>query len=211
MLTNGASGNTNNVDVAGSTSGASATEQAQRVATAVAAAAIVATAMEPRVESIQLGARTTPVAVKRREIANADILLAKQILVGQENRDPAGRFSFEVGRQIPGPQRETYAREVLDVAAMPNDYLVEIQVIRIGDLQLVAAPGEMFVELGLAIKQSVSPGHATIVGLANDYIGYLPTLEAFDQGGYETWAARSAWPAPGTGEALIQMAIAMLD
>jgi hypothetical protein len=77
---------------------------------------------------------------------------------------------------------------------------------------LVGLPGEIFVELGLAIKAR-SPFQTTLVGsLANDYIGYVPTRRAqLEEGGYETWAARSALPAAGTGEAMVDSAVRLLS
>ncbi len=61
----------------------------------------------------------------------------------------------------------------------------EIQVIRIGDIALAGIPGELFVELGLEIKRDAPAPYTFIVGYANDYIGYLTTLQAWQEGGYE--------------------------
>ena len=56
---------------------------------------------------------------------------------------------------------------------------------RIGDVALVALPGEPFVELGLEIKRRSPAPHTFVVGYANDWVGYLPTQVAWEQGGYE--------------------------
>jgi len=61
----------------------------------------------------------------------------------------------------------------------------EIDILRVNDAILVTVPGELFCKLGLKIKKMLSPKIAMIVGYANDYIGYIPTKEAFSQGGYE--------------------------
>jgi len=61
----------------------------------------------------------------------------------------------------------------------------EIDILRINDVILVTIPGELFCKVGLKIKKILSPKIAMIVGYANDYIGYIPTKEAFSQGGYE--------------------------
>ena len=67
---------------------------------------------------------------------------------------------------------------------------VELQAIRINDCALLAFPGELFVEIGLNIKKK-SPFKGTyILGYTNGYMGYLPTVEAFREGGYETVSAR---------------------
>ncbi|MGB4400434.1 MAG: neutral/alkaline non-lysosomal ceramidase N-terminal domain-containing protein [Daejeonella sp.] len=86
---------------------------------------------------------------------------------------------------------------------------LEVQVIGIGkDLAIVGLPGEVFVELGLAIKKS-SPFRTTlIIELTNSHIAYVPTRKAFSQGSYETINSRLA---PGGGEMMVEAAINMLD
>lgn len=67
----------------------------------------------------------------------------------------------------------------------------EIQVLRIGNIALVGLPGEPFVEGQLRIKMS-SPTYPTYVAHATtQYVGYLPTREAFKRGGHEV--ATSYW------------------
>lgn len=64
--------------------------------------------------------------------------------------------------------------------------IVEIGAVGIGDAALSTNPAQLFVELGLEIKE-VSPFDTTlIVGIANGTCGYVPVEPAFDQGGYET-------------------------
>ncbi|MEM0172573.1 MAG: neutral/alkaline non-lysosomal ceramidase N-terminal domain-containing protein [Thermoproteota archaeon] len=59
-----------------------------------------------------------------------------------------------------------------------------VSVTKIGDLLIVALPGEAFVEEGLNLK--LMSKYVTIpLTLANDYVGYLPTEKAFTEGGYE--------------------------
>ncbi len=77
---------------------------------------------------------------------------------------------------------QAFAREV---AKYTNGFLpLDIQGLRLGETAMVGIPGEAFVEIGLRIKQEAA--HQTLpVGLANGYVGYLPTREAFQAGGYE--------------------------
>lgn len=61
----------------------------------------------------------------------------------------------------------------------------EVQGIRLNDLILLGLPGEVFVEIGGLIKNTV-PGIAiSIVELANENIGYIPTPKVWAEGGYE--------------------------
>ena len=69
--------------------------------------------------------------------------------------------------------------------AAPTTVTTEIQAIRAGDLCFVNAPGELFVELGLAVKEAAPTDHLFLCGFGNDNIGYIPTPHAYPQGGYE--------------------------
>jgi 3-keto-disaccharide hydrolase len=64
---------------------------------------------------------------------------------------------------------------------------VKLQGLRIGDLGIAAIPFEVFTEIGLEIKAK-SPFKTTLtIELANGHYGYLPTPEQHLLGGYETW------------------------
>jgi hypothetical protein len=86
---------------------------------------------------------------------------------------------------------------------------LEVHAFRLGpDVAIVTLPGEMFVELGLAIKRA-SPFKTTLViELANDAPGYIPTRQAFAEGSYETVNSRVV---PGSGEELVKAAGQLLD
>jgi hypothetical protein len=66
---------------------------------------------------------------------------------------------------------------------------IELQGIRINDSVFVAVPAEVFVEVGLRLKRT-APHRTFIVGITNGYIGYLPTSEAHQVGGYEVVSAK---------------------
>jgi neutral ceramidase len=65
----------------------------------------------------------------------------------------------------------------------------ELQGIRVGDAVFAAVPAEVFVEIGLRLKK-VAPRRTFIVGIANGYIGYLPTSAAYASGGYEVVSSK---------------------
>ena len=80
-----------------------------------------------------------------------------------------------------------YAREAL---ALPDGHLpIELQGFRLGDAAFVAIPGEVFVEIGLTLKRQ-SPHMTFVFGIANGYIGYVPTREAYAAGGYEVVSSK---------------------
>ncbi|MFO0904291.1 MAG: hypothetical protein U0939_14910 [Pirellulales bacterium] len=86
---------------------------------------------------------------------------------------------------------------------------VEVTTIALGgDTAMVYLPGEVFVELGLAIKQA-SPFRTTlVVELANcvETI-YVPTRAAYAQGSYEV---TNSTVQPGSGEMLVEEAVRQL-
>src|SRR5262249_4106186 len=103
-----------------------------------------------------------------------------------------------------------WAYKVLDVAARERKpHEVEVQaVVRGADAPWVSLPGEIFVELGLALKLD-SPYRTTIVTeLANGAIGYIPSRRAYAQGNYEVVSARCA---EGSGERLVNAAVKLLN
>jgi len=97
----------------------------------------------------------------------------------------------------PGPYKDRshiYARETMILAeTFPKTVKTWVQALRIGSLGIATCPGEAFVELGLEAKAK-SPFRSTmLIELANDYRGYLPTVEGHELGGYETWRAKSSY------------------
>ena len=85
---------------------------------------------------------------------------------------------------------------------------LEVHAYRLGpEVAIVTLPGEVFVEIGLAIKNA-SPFETTLViELANDAPGYIPTRQAFAEGSYETVNSRVE---PGQGEKMAARALRLL-
>lgn len=130
--------------------------------------------------------------------------------------DPA-RMQQPYQPQIVGAMLNWTAATLTTVTApaAPTTVTTEIQVIRAGDLFLVSAPGELFVELGLAVKAGASTGHCFLCGFGNDNIGYIPTPHAYPQGGYEIADAYKyyGYPAalaPAAGQHYVAMAQQLL-
>lgn len=116
-----------------------------------------------------------------------------------------------------GPYRvgEEWAA-ALRAGRLPDVVSAEVMVIGLGAVSLVLLPGEMFVELGLAIKAHAAPRAVMTLAYANGTPGYIPHRSAYPEGGYEVAAAYRyyGYPAcfaPEAGEALIATACALLD
>jgi neutral ceramidase len=85
-----------------------------------------------------------------------------------------------------------------------------LQAMRIGEVYLVAVPAEFFTALGLEIKSRSPYRHTFVCGLSNDYVGYTPTREGFELGGYQTWTGLHSFSEVGTGEKMVEECLALL-
>lgn len=85
---------------------------------------------------------------------------------------------------------------------------VEVQVLRIGEVDVVGLPGECFADYALAIKRSART-RTFVVSLVNGELqGYIVTPEASATGGYE---ATNAVFAPEAGAMLVRTALTLVD
>ncbi len=101
------------------------------------------------------------------------------------------------------------AYKIMDLQLRGESLPIEVQVFRLNaDTAIVALPGEVFVDLGLAIKKA-SPFATTLVfELAGDAPEYIPTTKAFQEGSYETVNSQIQ---PGGGEIMVKEAISLLE
>ncbi len=65
----------------------------------------------------------------------------------------------------------------------------EVQAIRVGDWALVGLPGELFVEYALNIDARSPFQETAVMAYTNGVPGYIPTADAFAEGGYEVEGA----------------------
>lgn len=196
LFANGACGNINHRDVNWADRQSSPAE-AQRIGTILAGAVlktypllkpVVVSALRVRAETLKL-----PLA----PVSDADLAKAEEVV--KRLNEPQTTFLEKVK-----------AFQALDVAARQGRPLeVEVQVIALGnEVAIVSLPGEVFTEIGLAIKQASPFRHTIIVELANGSIGYIPNRTAYPEGNYEVVSARCA---AGSGEMIMAAAIRLLS
>lgn len=71
-----------------------------------------------------------------------------------------------------------------------------VSAIRIGDAAIVTGPGEIFTEIGLAVKER-SPADVTFyAGYSNGCISYMPTAAEYPLGGYEPTYGHKSYGLP---------------
>ena len=164
------------------------------------ALADAATAVWPDLKPLNTFApriRSELVTLERRRFSDADIAKAKDITTRM--------FTESLGTV---PMAEAVCiMETVSKQSVP--LRVEVQVIAFSDeAAIVSLPGEIFVELGLAIKKQSSFKHTFIAELANGSMGYVPNREAYPQGNYEIVSARGE---VGSGEKLVEVALKLLN
>ena len=98
------------------------------------------------------------------------------------------RASGERGRVKLAYYQAAWARKIasqLRDGSAPTEVRGPVHAVRIGDGVIVTGPGETFTEYGIAVKER-SPGAPTLyAGYTNEIIGYLPTANEYQYGGYE--------------------------
>jgi neutral ceramidase len=83
----------------------------------------------------------------------------------------------------------------------------EVTAICIGDVALVAVPGELFTSVGRAIRDRSPFDRTMVVGYADGHVGYVPDRQAYAAGGYE---ALVTWLEPSAAELLVEAASGVL-
>ncbi|MBN9520948.1 hypothetical protein J0H58_20905 [bacterium] len=199
VLSNGTSGDVNNINFAGAAPPKREPgERSREVAEAVAKAAKTAADGTTYRSDVMLAVATKNLTLKVRKPTAAEVARAEGILKKAE------------GKKVLVGAEEVYARETVLMAKYPDTVPVRVQAIRVGDLGIVAIPCEVFTQIGLDIKKKSPLRQTFTVSLANGYNGYLPTAAQHALGGYETWRARSSYLEAGAADAVTAAALELL-
>ena len=158
-------------------------------------------------QAIQTDALTT-IEKPSLAVRSTKINVPLQQYTEAETADARAKMALIGGRELPFLE-QVKASKIMAIELRGGETMsLEVQAFRLGDeTAIVTLPGEVFVELGLAIK-AASPFNTTLVmELANDALGYIPTQKAFVEGSYETV---NSVVQPGSGEKLVEAAIGLL-
>jgi neutral ceramidase len=123
-------------------------------------------------------------------------------------REGEARKQWDIEMRLNVANYRLYNREHMTLPYMPTEVMalgVQGEGISVG---LVSEPAELFCEYGMRARQQ-SPFETTLViGLANGFIGYVPTPNVYTEGGYECEATNVAHEA---GSQLCQTMIDALN
>jgi len=182
MMSNGTSGDINNIPFLVKRPPRKPFEQIQVVAKKAAEAAWRAhDTIATHRQDARLGMIQREVTVGRRRPTDQEIAAAEAVLAvkDQAERDKLPRLA------------ENYARRTLSLARASECVTVLVQALHIGDFAVCTLPFEVFAEIGLDLKKRSPFPRTMVVSLANGTNGYLPTPEQHELGGYETWMGTS--------------------
>ncbi len=198
-LSNGASGDINNHNVMGHVTPRNDHYQhCERAGAIVAANALWAWNEAEFATELPIAGAFEEVTLDPRPPATEEDLAQAQEI---EERLAAGK-PVRMGER-------SFARRIRRFEAEPPTACATVvQALRIGDLAIVGAPGEFFVELGLEIKRRSPFAQTMVIELANDSVGYIPTTRAFEEGAYEANSSRFQ---PGFGEQIVETAVGLLE
>ena len=102
-----------------------------------------------------------------------------------------------------GPQ----AMEVYGDQIQPEYELPVTTVLINKTIALMTIPGEPFVDFQMNWRDRCPVPSSFLLGYTNGYNGYFPTIQAAASGGYGA-ASASTWLEPGTGERIVDRAVA---
>jgi sugar phosphate isomerase/epimerase len=158
--------------------------------------------VKERVDSLKFVSE--PGLAVRREIIHAPLQSygSEKVAWARKNIKKVGTGELSFLKQV-----EAY--KILAIEMRHGETIpLEVQVFRLSrDVAVVGLPGEVFVDLGLAIKRASPFPTTLVIELCQDAPGYIPTKKAFVEGSYETINSRIA---PGGGEIMVEAAVRLL-
>ena len=133
------------------------------------------------------GVRTKQLTLPMAPLADrgsAEANLAKyQQQLEEAHNSGAGRGPVHVAQRLVDWSKLVLA--TIDAGNEPVTRELQCWAFRIDDIAIVAVNGEPFAELALEVKRRSPIAHTLFLGYSNGCLGYLPTPEAFDEGGME--------------------------
>ena len=190
----GTCGDINHIDVS-HTNKTSGLAVAEHIGGTIGKEVLAAAPRLPVIRWPALAVRSTTLQVPLQQVTPAQVADARAVM--EKFYDTNTTFLAKVA-----------AVRILDLAGRTPTWPMEVQVIRLDpETAIVCLPCEIFVELGLAIKQASPFKQTLVIEICNDRPSYVPTLKAFREGSYEVTNARVK---PGAGEMLVDAAVKLL-
>ena len=168
-------------------------------------------ARDARLIGGRLGIRRRAVSVPVRTIAEPE---ARAQLRAQARHVESLAASRVAGEALIDARLELfYAEMALEWARRRPEPVetTEVQAAAVGDVALVALPGEFFVESGQRLRDRSPCPVTVVIGYANGCLGYVPPAPAFEEGGYETKLSPWCRVAPEAEALILNAAVEVLE
>jgi neutral ceramidase len=124
-------------------------------------------------------------------LSQFNVLLGDRILAAVASLRPGtSAVSMRLGaKTIETPRREglTWPEELSTYATAGDRPMVRLPLrfLAINDTLIWSAPVEMFCEISMKVRAGSPFARTFYFGYTNGWFGYLPTAQAFEEGGYE--------------------------
>ncbi|MDD4018110.1 MAG: hypothetical protein PHV28_09195 [Kiritimatiellae bacterium] len=175
ILSNGTSGDINNIDFSKSPQKLPPYAKMRIVADDVAEKVHAAYRELAWRDHVTLGAAFGEIELQLRRPTPEQLEYAKAFLAEQTESSK------------PKPMQMVYAKRIMEHNRVPATWKFPLQAFRIGDVGIASIPFEVFSEIGLEFKRRAPFKPSFTVELANGCYGYLPPPRQHALGGYETW------------------------
>lgn len=155
----------------------------------------VLTSINYQSESIELGSEKQVLSIPSRIVTKEELANAQ--------REIESESTSEIDK--------VFANEIVEFNKIkPGNIEVEAQVIKIGDAAIIGFPGDVFVKFALRIKKESKFKYNIVCSHTNGRNGYIPTREAFKQGGYEVRTSRSNKLAHEAGDTITDTILGLI-
>ena len=205
LFFNGAFGNINQIETPGIW--ISTFREAERIGKTIGGK--LAGAIESRcfLQEAAINSEHAWIAIPRREARSqreidGDIARVEAQLAGGEGRDDGGGGGGGGGAEL--EKELIFLAEEKALGRAPSLEQIEIQRITLGEVEIIGLPGEIFVEHGLKLKRTSPMRYCLIFGNVNGSAGYVPLMESFEEGAYETRLSQGSRLVPEAGKLIIQ-------
>ena len=191
VFANGACGDINQIDFANPDSKESGVEWAERMGQALADATMACVESARFASDAKVASAHGGVWLSYRRPTPGELTNARRLLDSDE----------------PWHSKKWQARDLVRLAEAIGDttgFDCAVDVLRVGDAAVAAAPWQPFCEFGLKIKTGSALKPTLVAAFANGMVGYVPTPQGFEGGGYEPTLCRGSKLQPDSGGRIVE-------
>lgn len=152
---------------------------------------------------LKISAQEYPARANKERLDMLDKAQEVMSVYSSQGRDAANALATEYGLY-----QFLEARAIINRSKSDLTHYITMNALAIGDnVSFIFAPYEMFTNHGIDIRARTPYDITFVSSCSNGSDGYIPSLEAYEYGCYESYVS---YVAPGTGEELVEEYLRML-